>query len=139
MESWLRKKLMGKKRLKLHRGLGDFVPISVNFSELQEDMEEGTLAYDPGDNGLEKKRLQNNMQYEEMIVQILCNLEPREKLIFIFQLLRNDGYQIDHGSFAKVVNLSRRQYMRILDNVRLKSSLFVAGYSGRYKSHKETK
>ena len=130
---------MGKKRLKLHRGLGDFIPISVNFSQLEQDMEDGTLGYDPGDNGLEKKRLQDNMQYEEMIVQILCNLEKREKLIFVFQLLRNDGYQIDHGSFAKAVSLSRRQYMRVLDTVRLKSALFVAGYSGRHKSHKESK
>ena len=130
---------MGKKRLKLHRGLGDFIPISVNFSQLEQDMEDGTLGYDPGDNGLEKKRLQDNMQYEEMVVQILCNLEEREKLIFVFQLLRNDGYQIDHGSFAKAVSLSRRQYMRVLSTVRLKSSLFVAGYSGRHKSHKETK
>jgi len=130
---------MGKKRLKLHRGLGDFIPISVNFSQLEQDMEDGTLGYDPGDNGLEKKRLQDNMQYEEMIVQILCNLEKREKLIFVFQLLRNDGYQIDHGSFAKAVSLSRRQYMRVLDTVRLKSALFVAGYSSQHKSHKETK
>ena len=125
--------------MKLHRGLGDFVPMSINFSQLEKQAEDGELEYEPGDRGLENKRLQDNMQYEEMVVQILCNLEPREKLIFMFQLLRDNGYQIDHGSLAKVVKLSRRQYMRVLGTVRLKSALFVAGYSGRCKSHKESK
>jgi len=130
---------VGKKRLKLHRGLGDFVPMSINFSQLEKQAENGELEYEPGDSGLENKRLQDNMQYEEMVVQLLCNLEEREKLIFMFQLLRDNGYQIDHGSLAKVVKLSRRQYMRVLGTVRLKSALFVAGYSGRCKSHKESK
>lgn len=118
------------------------IPLSVNFSELEKQLEEGEISYEPSDEGLESKRLQNNLQYEEMIVQILINLEPREKMVFLFQLLRDGGYQIDHGSFAKVVKLSRRQYMRVLDDVRLKSALFVAGYSNKFaskKSHKEGK
>jgi len=128
---------MGEKRLKLHRGLGDFVPISVNFSALEKKLGNDDSEYDPGDNCLEQERLTDGMQYEEMVVQILCNLEDREKLIFIFQLLRDNGYQVDHGSFAKVVSLSRRQYMRVLETVRLKTALFVKGYREQNKSHKE--
>jgi len=116
------------------------IPRSMNFSELEQQVEDGELEYEPSDNGLESKRLENNLQYEEMVVQIMCNLEERERLVFIFQLLRDGGYQIDHGSFAKVLKLSRRQYMRVLDDVRVKSALFVAGYSNKYQtkvSHKE--
>lgn len=133
---------MGKKRLKIHRGLNGMVPMSMNFSELEKELENGELEYEPSDEGLERKRLEDNLQYEEMVVQILCNLDDRERLIFIFQLLRDNGYQIDHGSFAKVVRLSRRQYMRVLEDVRIKSALFVAGYSNKYQtkvSHKEGK
>lgn len=133
---------MGKKRLKIHRGLNGMIPMSINFSQLEKQFKENETEYEPSDNGLERKRLEDNLQYEEMVFQILCNLEEREKLVFIFQLLRDGGYQIDHGSFAKIVNLSRRQYMRILDDVRLKSALFVAGYSSNYnnkQSHKESK
>jgi c-di-GMP-related signal transduction protein len=130
---------VGKKRLKIAKGVGSFIPISMNFSALERDVKSGELAFDPSDGGLEKKRLQSNLQYEEMIIQILSNLEKREKLVFIFQLLRDGGYQIDHGSFAKVVNLSRRQYMRVLDTVRIKSALYVAGYISYKKSHKESK
>lgn len=118
------------------------VPMSMNFSELEKELENGELEYEPSDEGLERKRLEDNLQYEEMVVQILCNLDDRERLIFIFQLLRDNGYQIDHGSFAKVVRLSRRQYMRVLEDVRIKSALFVAGYSNKYQtkvSHKEGK
>lgn len=120
---------MGKKRLKLAKGLGNFVPISVNFSQLEKEYEGNESAYSPSDDGLETERLENNMQYEEMVVHILSNLELRDKLVFAFQLLRDGGYQIDHASFAKAIHLSRRQYMRILSEVRLKSALFVHGYN----------
>ena len=126
MEFWLK---MGDKRLKIAKGLGNFVPVSVNFSQLEKELDDSEIDYHPSDGGLEIERIENNMQYEELVVQIFCNLEPREKLIFAFQLLRDGGYQIDHASFAKVVNLSRSQYMRILDVVRVKSSLFVIGYA----------
>lgn len=130
---------MGKKRLKIARGLGDFVPVSVNFSQIKSEFEDNGLEFDPGDDGLQKKRLEANLEYEEMIVQILCNLELREKLIFVYQLLRDGGYQIDHGAFAKTVPISRRQYMRALDDVRIKSLLYIIGYkrgSGYDNGHK---
>lgn len=130
---------MGSKRHKLARGLGNFVPLSVNFSELEKEMEENEVEYEPGDDGLQEKQILDNLAYEEMIVNILCNLDMREQLVFIFQILRDGGYQIDHAAFAKVVHLSRRQYMRVLDDVRLKSWLFVQGYKSqsRCESHKD--
>lgn len=132
---------MGDKRLKLARGLGEFVPVSISFSDLEKQLEAGdySYSYEPGDGGMEVKRLEGNMSYEELVVQILCNLEKREKLVFAFQLLRDAGYQIDHGSFAKVIKLSRSQYMRVLSDVRLKASLFAYGYSKSEKGHKEGK
>jgi len=129
---------MGKKRLKIYRGLGDFVPISVNFSQLEREMDEGKISYEPGDSGLEAERLETDLQFEELVIQILCNFEEREKIVFLFQLLRDGGYQIDHGSCAKVVKLSRRQYMRVLEDVRFKAKLFIIGYRKRMESHKET-
>jgi hypothetical protein len=131
---------MGSKRHKLARGLGDFVPLSVNFSQLEQEMEDNQIEYEPGDNGLQEQQMVDSLAYEEMVVNILCNLDSREQLVFIFQLLRDGGYQIDHAAFAKVVNLSRRQYMRVLDDVRLKSWLFIQGYKSHLKkdeSHKD--
>ena len=130
---------MGKKRIKIYRGLTNFVPISVNFSQLERETDESEIAYEPGDGGLEAQRLHDNLQFEELVAQILCNLEDRERMVFMFQLLRDSGYQLDHGTLAKIVNLSRRQYMRVLEEVRLKAALFVVGYRKRQQSHKELK
>lgn len=130
---------MGNKRVKLARGLVDLTPISVNFSELEDEYEEHKDEFDPSDNGLEEKRMEDGVEYEELVVQILCNLEPREKLVFVYQLLRDGGYKIDHASFAKTVDLSRTQFMRVLDTVRTKSMLYVLGYQGKLngKRHKD--
>jgi len=132
---------MGNKRLKLAHGFVNFIPKSVNFSELEEkySTNDGDLTYEPADDGLEQDRLIDSIAYEELVVQILCNLEPREQLIFVYQLLRDSGYQIDHSSFAKTVNLSRRQFMRIVASVRKKTRLYILGYkqSEFQVSHKE--
>ena len=134
---------MGNLRLKLARGLGSFAPLTVNFSELDkargENDEPGSSLYEAGDNGFESERINDTLEYEEMIVQILCNLEQREKLVFIYQLLRDGGFQIDHSAFAQTIHISRRQYMRILDDVRLKSALFIVGYKNAGHAGQVTK
>jgi len=124
---------MGNKRFKLAKGLGNFIPISVNFSELERSFSDDNTKFDPSDNCFNSKRIEDNMEYEEMIIQILYNLEERDKLVFVFQLLRDNGFKIDHGSFAKALKLSRRQYMRILKDLRLKSKLFIIGYQQNNK------
>lgn len=122
---------MGTKRLKLARGLGDFCPVSVNFSDLQQEFGEDEEEFDPSDGGLEVEKLVDSLTYEEMITHILFNLSAREKVVFSFQLLRDGGYKIDHGSFAKAMGLSRSQYMRVLSDVRLKTALFVRGFKNQ--------
>jgi hypothetical protein len=129
---------MGNKRLKLAKGIGDFVPVSMNFSKLEIENDENKSEYNPSDDGFESERVQDNLVYEEMVVQILCNLDPREKLIFMYQLLRDGGYQIDHSAFAKTIHISRRQYMRVLDDVRTKSMLFIIGYKNAGKDCRVT-
>lgn len=124
---------MGQHRLKLSRGLKDFVPVSVNFSSIDSETNEELADFEPSDGGLEQKRLLDSIEYEEMVALILYHLEPREKLIFTFQLLRDSGYKIDHGSFAKIIRLSRPQYMKILKEVRMKAYLYMIGYQSAHE------
>jgi hypothetical protein len=126
---------MGTKRLKLAKGLGDFVPVAANFTELKKEYDENNEEFDPGDDNQQVAETYDNLIYDELVVQMLCNLESREKLVFLYQLLRDGGFQIDHAAFAKTIDLSRRQYMRVLESVRLKTQLMVFGY----KRHKEFK
>lgn len=124
---------MSGKRYKIVRGVSSYIPTAVDFSSLEKEYDEGNESYAPSDNGMEQERLEDNLVYEEMIVQILYGLEMKEKLIFIYQLMRDFGYQIDHASFARTLKLSRRQYMRLLDEVRVKSALMIYGYQQRHK------
>lgn len=133
---------MGNKRFKLARGLPYYVPVALSFTELEErygNEDDNFEKFQVGDEGREAARLQDDLAYEQMVVTILANLEPREQLIFAFQLLRDSGYQIDYTAFARVIKLSRRQYMRILDDVRNKSYLYMMSYkqSLEQESHKE--
>ena len=130
---------MGDKRLKLARGLQNITPMSVNFSDLEKEFEENEAYFDPSDSGLEIKRLENTVEYEELVVQILTSLELREKLIFTYQLLRDGGYKIDHTSFAKSLGITRSQFMKVLEIVRTKSLLYIMGYQGRLGRPKDTK
>lgn len=129
---------MGNKRLKLARGLTNVTPMSVNFSELEMEFEEQNAEFEPSDGGLEQKRMEDSLEYEELVVQILCSLELREKLVFTYQLLRDGGYKIDHASFAKSLGITRSQFMKVLELVRTKSMLYVMGYQGKL-GKKDTK
>lgn len=130
---------MGNKRLRLAQGVGKkVVPMSVNFSELQKEMDDDEVSYTPSDNGMEERRLEGTLDYEELVVQILCNLEERERLIFVYQLLRDNGFQIDHTAFAKTIHISRRQYMRLLEVVRTKSMLFMYARKERERMSRGT-
>jgi hypothetical protein len=121
---------MSNKRLKLAHGLINFTPVAVSFDDLETEFEDGTLAFSPSDGGLQQKRLEDNIEYEEMVAQILCNLEDREKLIFLYELLRDSGYQIDYAAFAKTLNppLTLRAYMKALATLRQKTVLFIRGF-----------
>lgn len=118
------------RRIKVSHSLSDFVPTTINFSELEAAYEQKTgeeVGFEASDDGIQAQSLEDNLIYDELVVQVLFNLYEKEKIIFAFQLLRDSGFQISHELFAKSINMSRRQYMRVLDDVRLKVHLMTIG------------
>jgi hypothetical protein len=130
---------MGQKRNKIVVGLRGFVPKSINFSELKKEQRGDGFTFEVAkelevsDNGLETELIEKNVEFEELIVQMLFNLEGNERVIFLYQLLREFGYQIDHGSFAKTLKINRQRYMDILGTIRVKTYLMVHGYTNGRK------
>jgi len=116
-----------RKRIKLHTGLRFFYPVCYNFSDLETKTEDGEMVFDPTDNGEQIEILYDNEEYNSLIVQVLYNLSDTEKLIFLYQLLRDQGYAIDHGSFAKTLKITRAKYMALLSVVRSKSAFIIKG------------
>ena len=121
-------------RLKVKNGLKNFVPQSINFSQLKKEAyynnKDGKeTEFDCGDDGFAIEKEEQSVDYERLVLQILYNLETQEKLIFMFQLFRDYGYQIDHGSFATALHISRMKYMKMLKMVKIKTLLLVEGKS----------
>lgn len=127
-----------RKRIKLHTGLRFFYPVCYNFSDLITEGEDGEIMFDPTDNGNQTEILYNNEEYNSLIVQVLYNLTDTEKLIFLYQLLRDQGYAIDHGSFAKTLKITRAKYMALLSVVRSKSAFVIKGESVRERVREQT-
>ena len=124
---------MEYKRNKVIKGLINFIPKSINFYELEEKEKSFNDNFNKkdiigSDEGLAVEKMEQDIHFEELIIQMLYSLEGREKVVFLYQLLRDFGYQIDHTSFARTINLKRNQYMNILATVRLKTFLVVKGY-----------
>lgn len=113
------------KRLKVKSGLV-FIPVAYNFSKIEKSLPEGAELSDIlGDQGTSNKKLVDDFALEQLILQVLYNLDEREKVIFCYQLLRDNGYQIKHGAFAKTIGINRQRYMVWLKRVRDKAAKII--------------
>jgi DNA-directed RNA polymerase specialized sigma subunit len=105
----------------------NFIPRSYNFSEvfpngIDSDDEN---QFDIGDMGEEVEQKYEQMALEKMVIEILHNLDDREKIIFLLQILRDDGYNLDHDSCASILHIQRQWYMTTLSKVRTKIKFMV--------------
>lgn len=104
------------------------LPETVNFSEIEEEAKKNGFdftSFEVSDMGQQMEDIQDDLQYEKLTIQILANLDQREKIVFMFQLLRDFGFAIDHKSCAKTLEINRQGYMKLLSIVRKKASLIV--------------
>lgn len=107
-----------------------FIPKSFNMSELlvsrSDDGENSTSPMeDIEDKDNEQEDITSKIFAEEVVVQILFNLQDREKVIFMFQLLRQSGYAIDYSSAAITMGIPREEYMKILALIKRKAGVIV--------------
>lgn len=122
------------KRLKV-KGIKNFIPRSYNFSEIAsldvEDNGDGTISPNIlfSDNGEAVEKMEDGVEFERLMLQVLSNLSDREKIVFVYQILRDSGFQIDHGSFAKTLDIGRKKYMVLLKEVKIKTLLMIDGKS----------
>jgi hypothetical protein len=99
----------------------NYIPTSYNFSDVYKEDEN----FDVDDMGKEVEELYDKFAFEQLIVDVLYHLDDREKLIFMFQILRDAGYNIDHKSCSIVLNMGRVWYMENLSKVKQKVSFIL--------------
>jgi hypothetical protein len=99
-----------------------YVPKSYNFSEME--TEEGE-QFDVSDNFYHNNALYDELDFEILFLDILSNLSDREKIVFLFCIVREYGHNIDHKSFAKTMGIVKESYMVIKRRVQQKTAIIV--------------
>jgi hypothetical protein len=108
-------------KIKLGNGMAlNFIPKAYSFSDIESRLDDDGKTFDVGDNGMEVDKIFKKLEYENLILQVLFNLNNTEKIIFLYVMLRDYGLQIDHASFAKTMGIKRVNYMYILGKMKKK-------------------
>jgi hypothetical protein len=103
------------------------IATSKNFSELayktQNTLDEGQTdrEFDIGDNGKAADNMLSDVHADALLLDLLFKFNDRQKIILLYQILREAGYNLNHGDCAKTLSLTREHYMFLLKEVRGKA------------------
>lgn len=102
------------------------IPVSKNFSQMvtiteTRDVEE----FDAGDEGLAEEQWLHQMDAEITLITTLKSLTDRQKTIFMYQILRDLGYNLRHEECAKTLGVTREYYMSLLAEVKKKTQKII--------------
>jgi DNA-directed RNA polymerase specialized sigma24 family protein len=99
------------------------LPESKNFGDLNINLsEEEKSAYDFGDDNRQTDEMVSAIQADILLLEVLFNLDDRQKVIFLYQILREAGYGLNHGDCAQTLSISRQKYMILLKEIKKKAS-----------------
>lgn len=109
-----------------------FIPEAKNFSDftksISEDDNDGELAYEVSDGGGQVAQMISGLQADEILIELLMNLDNRDKIILLYQVLRGMGFGLQHEECAKTLSLSRGGYLVFLKKVTKKCEKILQGY-----------
>lgn len=88
---------------------------SQNFSEME--LPNGD-PFDVGDKGSSANTMYSVVEADASLLTLLCGMNDRDKIILLYQVLRESGYNLNHAECAKTLNITREHYMVILRGVR---------------------
>lgn len=109
------------------------VPRAINFSDLKDKVNqenaEGAdgVEFDIGDNGKEEELMFSGLQADALLINLLFKFNDRQKIILMYQVLRESGYNLNHGDCAKTLSLTREHYMFLLKGVKKKAVKVLQG------------
>lgn len=95
------------------------VASSQNFSEM--DFPDGE-PFDAGDEGEAADMMYSQVQADAHLLSLLRGMNDREKIILMYQILRESGYNLNHAECAKTLSITRERYMVILKGVKKRAA-----------------
>lgn len=96
-----------------------FIPYSQNFSEMQQ--KDGT-EFDAGDDGAGMDAMYSSLQADAALLVLLKGMNDRQKIILMYQVMREAGYNLNHADCAKTLCITRERYMVLLKEVKRRAS-----------------
>ena len=95
-----------------------FIPISINFSEMEKYVPEDCTVEDlfPG---VEDDRSGDWVE-QTIMVMLSCLQTDRQRVMLLLQIMRGDGYRFEHKNIAKLYGIKMRWYWRMTRAMRQK-------------------
>lgn len=78
-------------------------------------------GFDASDNGKAAAQMLSDMQADALMLDLLFKFNDRQKIILLYQVLREAGYNLNHEDCAKTLSLTREHYMFLLKGVKTKA------------------
>lgn len=102
-----------------------FIASSSNFSTFAKNVpaehaEDKPLEYEGSDDGTQVESILSDLQGDQLLLNLLTSLDTRDKVVLLYQVLREAGYNLEHEECAKTLNLSRSGYVLLVKNVKKK-------------------
>jgi DNA-directed RNA polymerase specialized sigma24 family protein len=101
------------------------VASSTNFSDME--LPDGE-PFDAGDNGEATDMMYSQVQADAQLLSLLHSMNDREKIVLMYQILRESGFNLNHEDCAKTLNISRKTYMLALKGVKKRAAKILNAF-----------
>lgn len=92
-----------------------FLPYAQDFSELRQP---DGQDFDAGDEGEAVDSMVSSLQADAFLLVLLKSMNDRQKIILMYQVMREAGYNLNHADCAKTLSITRERYMVLLKEVK---------------------
>lgn len=101
-----------------------YIPESTNFSvytkNTPEENNDDDLPFETSDGGTQVEEELSKLNGDQLLINLLTGLDNRDKIVLLYQVLREAGYTLEHEDCAKTLSLSRSGYVILVKNVKRK-------------------
>lgn len=104
------------------------IPEAKSFSSLKtaelnsNGGQDDSQDFDIGDQNNASDEMLNNVQAELLLLNLLRKFTDRDKVIVLFQVVRDMGYHLTHEDCATTIGITRERYMVLLKSVKKRTA-----------------
>lgn len=96
-----------------------YLATSNHFTEM--DYPDGE-PFDAGDEGNSQDKMISIVQADILLLNLLKGMDNRQKIILMYQVLRESGYNLNHADCARTLSITRERYMVLLKDIKKRAA-----------------